>query len=90
MKRFFSLLLILTIIVLSLSFTACGSSETNAKLTIKESLNDNYDTLVQKFETSEDFGQFSKYLSGWAKKVGLQVKTSSDQYIILSKSATSG
>lgn len=90
MKRFFPLFLISTFIVVFLLFTGCGTDKENAKLSVKESLDTNYEALSAQMKDSTDFQQLSDYLAGWAKENSIDVKTSNNQYIVLSKPASEG
>lgn len=90
MKRFFSFLLISTITVVFLLFTGCDANKEEAKLTVKESLNANYDALTKELKDVKDFQKVSDYLAKWAKENKISVKTSNDKYIVLSKPASEG
>ncbi|MCQ4637397.1 hypothetical protein NE619_11740 [Anaerovorax odorimutans] len=90
MKRIFPFFLISTFIVVFLLFTACSAGKEDAKLSIKESLDANYEALSSQMKDSEDFQHLSDFLAQWAKENSLDVKTQNDQYIVLSKPASAG
>ncbi|MEG0829058.1 MAG: hypothetical protein RSD88_00350 [Anaerovoracaceae bacterium] len=90
MKRVFSLLLIICLIGSTLLTTGCSFKEEDAHLSVKESLNTNYDSLVESLGHMTSFQQLSDFLSSWAKKNKINVKSSNDKYIVLSSNATSG
>ncbi len=94
MKRFFSLFSIFILLAALLSFSGCGSQadvpEEEQKLSLDDSLQTNYDALMAEFENGGDFQQFSSFLSQWAKENQIDVKTSNDRYIVLSKPASAG
>lgn len=54
MRRFFPILLLSALIAVFLLFTGCSGQEDDAKLTIKESINTNYEALLQKAGINEE------------------------------------
>lgn len=91
MKRFFPIFLLSALTVVFLLFAGCSTQEQNEKLTVKESISACYEALLQ--HTSQDdsgFQQVSHYLSSWAEENDIDVKTSNDKYIVLSKAASVG
>lgn len=90
MKRIFPILLISAFIVVFLLFTGCSGTDEAEKPSIKENIGLNCDALIEATENAEDFQSISDFLSEWAKKNELTVKSSNDKYIVLAKAASSG
>lgn len=90
MKRFFSVFLLFSLIAAALLFSSCSQQEEDTRLSTAESLETNYDALTSQLEHTEDFQAVSDYLKTWAEENEIDVKTSNDQYIVLSKPASSG
>lgn len=90
MKRFFSGFLLFVLAAAVLLLPGCGQKEEDTRLSISESLETNYDTLTRQLEHTEDFQAVSDYLKTWARENEIDVKTSNDKYIVLSKPASSG
>lgn len=88
MKRFFAKILICMLIISLLLMTGCDLTDKNTKLSVKESLNTNYDTLLSQLGDATEFAQLSNYLVSWAKKNKIDVKKSNDHYVVLSKPAS--
>lgn len=90
MKRFFPIFFLCVLTMALFLLPSCSAQEEDTRLSIEESLEANYDTLTEKLEHTEDFQEVSDYLRSWAKENQIQVKSSNDQYIILSKAASEG
>lgn len=94
MKRFFSLFSIVVLASVLILMPGCSPQETEpegeTKLSLEDSLEANYGALAAQLEDSGNFQQFSDYLAQWAKENEIQVKTSNDRYIVLSKAASAG
>lgn len=94
MKRFFSLFSIVALASVLILMPGCSPQETEpegeTKLSLEDSLEANYGALAAQLEDSGNFQQFSDYLTQWAKENEIQVKTSNDRYIVLSKAASAG
>lgn len=94
MRRFFSLFSIFILLSVLLLFPGCSPGndkpEEETKLSLEDSLQANYGALAAQFENGGDFQQFSAYIAEWAKENQINVKTSNDRYIVLSKAASAG
>ncbi len=94
MKRFFSLFSIVVLASVLVLLPGCSPQGTEpegeTKLSLEDSLEANYGALAAQLEDSGNFQQFSDYLAQWAKENEIQVKTSNDRYIVLSKAASAG
>lgn len=90
MKRFFPILLISAFTAVFLLFTGCGSQGEENEVSIKDRMDQNYEQITQASENAETFQVIADSLSSWAKENNLTVKSSGEQYIVLSKAASSG
>lgn len=90
MKRIFPLLLISAFIVVFLLFTGCSGGEQAKEPSVKESMELNYDEIAEASESAADFQSISDFLTQWAGKNDVTVKSGNDKYIVLSKAASAG
>ena len=91
MKRFFPVIIAL-ILVCSMIFTGCGSSE-NTDVSAKDTLSLNQDYLQISYteETADNdlytYDKFKNTIIKWASENNINVDTDADTYLVLSKSA---
>lgn len=90
MKRFFSIFLLLALTAAFFLLSGCSQEEEDTRLSTAESLETNYNMLTSQLENTEDFQAVSDYLKTWADENEIDVKTSNDRYIVLSKAASEG
>lgn len=88
MKRFFLCALVTLLTFMSIFVTGCSFGNENNKLSIKDSLDANYQNLTEKLSAAVNFEEVADYLSDWAQKNNIKIKTKNDKYIILSLPAT--
>jgi len=84
MKRFFPVIISL-IMVSALLFTGC-STEIN-KLSVKDSADTSIELLTDALAKDNSFEAFVTAVSEWAKENDIQVSTSNNKYLVLSKDA---
>lgn len=85
MKRFLPII-ISVIMVSAFIFTGCDTGKN--KLSIKDNLDHTSEILTEELSRDNTFDTFVSTVSDWVKENDINVNTSSDKYLVISKSAS--